>query len=219
MDQQTRVDLANVGPGLAWAYEFDENGKGRPLSVDEPVELMHGRRFIWVHVNLATPRTRNWLAAQECLPREACVGWIERVWASGGGNPLPSNKWGSASTEVSHSFIGTWWKPVTKWGPSRMDLHFAPRTELQWSGWSVLPGGDAPTQVGDAAAAYQGKLYVFGVGKVHSTSTGCRASTAALGATGACCPATPRPAWPKPSRFSRTSSTCSRWLLPTIASR
>ena len=135
--------------------------------MDEPVDLMHGRRFIWAHFILTNPRTHNWISAQASLPKEACVGWIERVWASGGGNPLPSNKWGSASTEVSHSFIGTWWKPVTKWGPSRMDLHFAPRTELQWSGWSVLPGGDAPTQVGDAAAAYQGKLYVFGVGKVH----------------------------------------------------
>lgn len=95
------------------------------------------------------------------------VGWIERVWASDGGNPLPSNKWGRASTEVSHSFIGTWWKPVSRWGPSRMDLHFAPVSEVQWSGWSVLPGGNTTTRVGDAAVVYRDKVYVFGVGKVH----------------------------------------------------
>jgi hypothetical protein len=30
----TRIDLANVGPGVAWAFEFDENGLGRRLGAD-----------------------------------------------------------------------------------------------------------------------------------------------------------------------------------------
>jgi hypothetical protein len=29
--QPTRVDLADVGPGVAWAFEVDENGRGRLL--------------------------------------------------------------------------------------------------------------------------------------------------------------------------------------------
>jgi hypothetical protein len=95
------------------------------------------------------------------------AGWIERVWANDGGDPLYSNQWGLSNRGQSHSFTGIWWKPGTKWGPSRMDLHFVPRTELQWSGWSVLPGGNTTTQAGDAAVVYRDKLYLFGIGKVH----------------------------------------------------
>jgi hypothetical protein len=94
-------------------------------------------------------------------------GWIERVWANDGGDPLHSNQWGLSNRGVSHSFEGIWWKPVTKWGPSRMDLHFVPRTELQWSGWSVLPGNNSTTEAGDAAIVYHDRLVLFGVGKVH----------------------------------------------------
>jgi len=95
------------------------------------------------------------------------VGWIERVWDPGGTNPVATNAWGRSSTDVSHLFTGQWWKPGSKWGPSAVALHMAPWTEVQWSGWRVLPGSNATTQVGDAAIAYGGKLYVFGVGKVY----------------------------------------------------
>ena len=29
--QPARIDLADLGPGVAWAFEFDENGRGRLL--------------------------------------------------------------------------------------------------------------------------------------------------------------------------------------------
>ena len=69
--QPTRVDLADVGPGVAWAFEFDENGRGRLLGGGSSFDLMHGRRFLWMHLILANARTRDWLAAQEAVPPEA----------------------------------------------------------------------------------------------------------------------------------------------------
>ncbi len=32
--QPARIDLADLGPGVAWAFEFDENGRGRLLGGD-----------------------------------------------------------------------------------------------------------------------------------------------------------------------------------------
>jgi Mg2+ and Co2+ transporter CorA len=69
--QPARIDLADVGPGVAWAFEFDENGRGRLLSGDSSIDLMHGRRFVWVHLVLANARTREWIGAQDALPPEA----------------------------------------------------------------------------------------------------------------------------------------------------
>ncbi len=66
-----RTELADVGPGVAWAFEFDENGLSHPISDDKPVDLMHGRRFIWAHLILANARTRDWLAAHEAVPADA----------------------------------------------------------------------------------------------------------------------------------------------------
>ncbi len=66
-----RIDLADLGPGVAWAFQFDENGRGRLLSGNSAIDLMHGRRFVWVHLILANVRTREWIGAQEALPPEA----------------------------------------------------------------------------------------------------------------------------------------------------
>lgn len=71
MTEQSRVDLASVAPGVAWAFEFDGNGVARSLSVDQPVDLMHGRRFVWAHLMLSNARTRDWIKAQDCLPEDA----------------------------------------------------------------------------------------------------------------------------------------------------
>ncbi|RBP06445.1 zinc transporter [Roseiarcus fermentans] len=71
MREQSRVDLASVAPGLAWAFEFDGSGVGALLPEDRPVDLIHGRRFVWAHVILANARTRDWIGAQEGLPEEA----------------------------------------------------------------------------------------------------------------------------------------------------
>ena len=66
------------------------------------------------------------------------VGWEERVKDMNEQHDwLITNQWGRSSTEVSHTLgIGQWWTGQWKWGPSIIDLHFAPVTELQWSGWS-----------------------------------------------------------------------------------
>ena len=69
--QPWRIDLADLGPGVAWAFEFDENGRGRPLLGNSSFDLTHGRRFVWVHLVLGNVRTRDWIGAQDALPPEA----------------------------------------------------------------------------------------------------------------------------------------------------
>ena len=71
MSRQSRVDLASVAPGVVWAFEFDDDGVGRSLDVDRPVDLMRGRRFVWVHLMLSNARTRDWIKAQDGLPEDA----------------------------------------------------------------------------------------------------------------------------------------------------
>lgn len=66
-----RSDLADLGPGVAWAFEFDEDGRGRLLRGDSPLDLLHGRRSVWIHLMLANARTRDWLAGQHAVPPEA----------------------------------------------------------------------------------------------------------------------------------------------------
>jgi zinc transporter len=72
------IDLADVGPGVAWALEFDENGRGRPIGGASSLDLMHGRRFVWVHLNLANARTREWIDAQDALPPEAREAFLSQ---------------------------------------------------------------------------------------------------------------------------------------------
>jgi zinc transporter len=71
MSVPARIDLADVGPGVAWAFEFGEDGRGRLLSGNSSIDLMHGWRFVWVHLILGNARTREWIAAQEALTPEA----------------------------------------------------------------------------------------------------------------------------------------------------
>jgi Mg2+ and Co2+ transporter CorA len=78
MTAPVRIDLADVGPGVAWAFEFDENGRGQLLSGDSSIDLIHGRRFVWVHLILGNVRTREWIRAQETLPPEACEVFLSR---------------------------------------------------------------------------------------------------------------------------------------------
>jgi zinc transporter len=66
-----RIDVAEVGPGLAWAYEFDEHGRGRPVADESHIDLMHGRRFVWAHLMLANARSRDWIEEQAAVPPEA----------------------------------------------------------------------------------------------------------------------------------------------------
>jgi hypothetical protein len=69
--QPGRIDLADLGPGVAWAFQFDENGRGRLVSGNSSIDLVHGRRFVWVHLILGNARTRDWIGAQDALPPEA----------------------------------------------------------------------------------------------------------------------------------------------------
>jgi Mg2+ and Co2+ transporter CorA len=69
--QPARIDLADLGPGVAWAFEFDENGRGRLLEGNSSFDLTHGRRFVWVHLILGNVGARDWIGAQDVLPPEA----------------------------------------------------------------------------------------------------------------------------------------------------
>jgi Mg2+ and Co2+ transporter CorA len=69
--QPARIDLADLGPGVAWAFEFDETGRGRLFDGGASIDLLHGRRFVWVHLILGNVRTREWIGAQDALPPEA----------------------------------------------------------------------------------------------------------------------------------------------------
>ena len=69
--QPAQIDLADLGPGVAWAFEFDENGRGRLLEGNSSFDLTRGRRFVWVHLILGNARTRDWIGAQDVLPPEA----------------------------------------------------------------------------------------------------------------------------------------------------
>ena len=59
-----KIDLADVGPGVAWVFEFDEDGRGRPKNDKRSIDLMHGRRFVWAHLILANARTRDWVVGE-----------------------------------------------------------------------------------------------------------------------------------------------------------
>ncbi|HTR12533.1 MAG TPA: CorA family divalent cation transporter [Roseiarcus sp.] len=66
-----KIEPADVGPGVAWVFEFDEDGCGHPLPPEAPLDLMHGRRFVWAHLVLANTRTREWLSSQDAIPEDA----------------------------------------------------------------------------------------------------------------------------------------------------
>jgi zinc transporter len=62
---------ADVGPGIAWAYEFDDHGRGRLLPDEGPIDLRHSGRFVWVHLILANARSREWIGSQDAIVPEA----------------------------------------------------------------------------------------------------------------------------------------------------
>lgn len=62
------VDLATaakagdygVVPGLVWAFHIHNDGSAEPMPVDQPLENHHDG-WLWVHLNLADARARQWL--------------------------------------------------------------------------------------------------------------------------------------------------------------
>jgi len=69
--ERSIVEVAELGPGIAWAFDFDEYGRARVLPTDQPVDFQHGRRFVWLHVALANARSRDWIRAQDAIDPEA----------------------------------------------------------------------------------------------------------------------------------------------------
>lgn len=65
------ASLADTGPGIAWAFEFDELGRSRKLPDSEAVALGQKPGFVWVHLILANVRSRNWIAYEEDIPPDA----------------------------------------------------------------------------------------------------------------------------------------------------
>src|ERR1700723_868610 len=85
--QPARIDLADLGPGAAGAFEFDESGRGRLLEGNRFFDLTRGRRFVWVHLILGNVRTRDWIGTQDVLPPEAREGFLSK-------DRHPSLHWG-----------------------------------------------------------------------------------------------------------------------------
>jgi zinc transporter len=48
-------------PGLVWAFRILPDGKPEPLSIDAPIDLVHGG-LLWLHFNLTDSRALQWLA-------------------------------------------------------------------------------------------------------------------------------------------------------------
>jgi zinc transporter len=112
--QPARIDLADLGPGVAWAFQFDEHGRGSLVSGNSSIDLMHGRRFVWVHLILGNVRTREWIGAQEALPPEAREVFLSK-------DRHPSLHWGGEALwgtlhDVRHEDQG---------GMEATDLRFA----------------------------------------------------------------------------------------------
>ena len=69
--RSAHFDAPAVGPGVIWAFEFDEQGCCRSLQSDGPIDLRCGRRFVWVHLMLATVRSREWIGSNNDILPEA----------------------------------------------------------------------------------------------------------------------------------------------------
>jgi hypothetical protein len=109
--QPARIDLADLGPGVAWAFQFDEKGHGGLISGSSSIDLMHGRRFVWVHLILGNVRMREWIGAQEALPPEAREVFLSK-------DRHPSLHWagkpcGERSTTSAMKTKREWRQPIS----------------------------------------------------------------------------------------------------------
>jgi len=145
--------------------------EGGDVPIDPPQLIAIAKHDPWgwglsqIHLYVLPANAPN--PNRQGCPPLALVGWKLRVrdmdeqhdW-------VVTNDWGRSSTEASQTMgIGQWWTDQWNWGPSILTLYFAPVTELQWRGWSEVPGGGRTilSDVGDAAVAYNSELYLFGV--------------------------------------------------------
>jgi zinc transporter len=62
----------HVFPGLVWAYQFDEEGRGRPAALNSEFDLSGERNgFVWLHFDLIDRRACDWCERQPAFPAAA----------------------------------------------------------------------------------------------------------------------------------------------------
>jgi zinc transporter len=69
--QPPRIEPVDLGPGIVWAFQFDGQGRARPLPSDSHAELVCDDGFVWLHLSLANARSRNWIDEQAGIPEPA----------------------------------------------------------------------------------------------------------------------------------------------------
>jgi hypothetical protein len=114
--QPARIDLTDLGPGVAWAFEFD--GRGRLPEGNSSFGLTRGRRFVWLHLILGNVRTRDWIGVQDALPPEAREVFLSK-------DRHPSLRWGGEALwgtlpDVRHEDQTAGWRQlicVSLYGP------------------------------------------------------------------------------------------------------
>src|SRR5690606_30477506 len=58
--------------GLIWAYRFGDDGRPRPITLDEPLlPSVSGEGFVWVHIDFVDRLARDWVAGLPWLCGDA----------------------------------------------------------------------------------------------------------------------------------------------------
>jgi Mg2+ and Co2+ transporter CorA len=64
--------IAETFPGLVWGYAFDEEGVGKVIDGDAVATALTAETgWVWLHLNLANARCRDWLSELAPLPEDA----------------------------------------------------------------------------------------------------------------------------------------------------
>ncbi len=72
MNLITDVISPNVIPGLIWAYRFAADGSSSRVPDEETrAAVAHKEGWLWVHINLADARARDWIGETDVLPKDA----------------------------------------------------------------------------------------------------------------------------------------------------
>ena len=59
------VGAGQGGPGVVWAFVFDEKGQGAPVSGLPDLAADRGKGFVWLHLDIVDSETRRWLSGME----------------------------------------------------------------------------------------------------------------------------------------------------------
>jgi zinc transporter len=69
---QPAFSIPDVDSPFAWIYRFDQTGEACALSTPEPLRRDDGC-FLWLHLNIADARAREWISHTPDLPPEARI--------------------------------------------------------------------------------------------------------------------------------------------------